>query len=174
MEENNMNKIKFGILFLLVAASIAAVGSAALSNVTLNRSVSAGQIMVDTDQNVAVQITNISKYTNLVKTDADGKVKFDLNEAINNNKSNGFNTDAIFSLGNTSSGVIKIKNNSDVPIGVTMVNDASSGNSMTLIATNNAGNTIGIGSSADFYFTINTSGQAANKTLNAVLRIEGK
>lgn len=169
-----MNKFKFGILFLLVAVSIAAVGSAALSNVTFNRSVSAGQIMVDTDQNVAVQITNISKYNNLVKTDADGKVRFDLNEAINNNKSNGFNTDAIFSLGSTSSGVIKIKNNSDVPIAVTMVNDANSGNSMTLSATNNAGNTIGIGASADFYFTINTSGQAANKTLNATLRVEGK
>ena len=108
-----MNKLKFGVLFLLVALSIAAVGSAALSNVTFNRSVNAGQIMVDTDQNVAVQITNISKYSNLVKTDANGKVKFDLNEAINNNTSNGFNTDALFSIGSTSNGAIKIKNNSD-------------------------------------------------------------
>ncbi len=169
-----MNKFKFGVLFLLVAMSIAAVGSAALSNVTFNRNVNAGQVMVDTDQNVAVQITNISKYNNLVKTDATGKVSFDLNEAINNNKSNGFNTDAVFSVGNTSTGVIKIKNNSDVPIGVTMVNDANSGNALTLVATNNAGNTIAIGASADFYFTINTSGQAANKTLGATLRVEGK
>ncbi len=169
-----MNKLKFGVLFLLVALSIAAVGSAALSNVTFNRSVNAGQIMVDTDQNVAVQITNISKYSNLVKTDANGKVKFDLNEAINNNTSNGFNTDALFSIGSTSNGAIKIKNNSDMPITVTMNNDANSGNSMSLVPINNGSNTIGVGASTDFYFSINTNGQAANKTLSAVLRVEGK
>jgi hypothetical protein len=168
-----MKKLRLGVLFLFAAISIAAVGSAALSSVSFDRSVSAGQILVDTDQNVAIQITNTSKYSSLVKTEADGKVTLNLNEAINNNASGGFNTDAIFSLGTPSSGVIKIKNNSDLPVSVSMTNDAGN-NAITLSPTSNSSSTIGIGASGDFYFTINTNGQDALKSLNAVLRIQGQ
>ena len=76
-----MKKLKLGLLLLVIALGVVAVGSAALSSVSLDRSVSAGQVLVDTDPNVAVQITNISGYPGLVKTEADGQVSLHLNEA---------------------------------------------------------------------------------------------
>ncbi|HWT76464.1 MAG TPA: hypothetical protein VN258_17340 [Mobilitalea sp.] len=168
-----MNKLKLSVLFIFAALSIASVGSAALSSVSFDRSASAGQILMDTDKNVAVQVSNISKYTNLVKAESDGKVSISLNEAINNNSANGFNTDAIFEIGSPTSGVVRIKNNSDIPITVTLNNDLNSTNSMSIIPANNSSATIGVGSSSDFYFTINTNGQDALKTLNAVIHVEG-
>lgn len=169
-----MSKLKLGVLLILTALGIAAVGSAALSYVSFDRSVNAGQVLVDTDQNVAVQISNSSKYTGLVKTDASGKVTLNLNEAINSNASAGFNTDAIFTIGTASSGAIKIKNNSDTSITVSMVNDVNSSNALTISPTNGSSATIGAGASADFYFTINTSGQSALKSMKAVLHIQGQ
>lgn len=173
--EFNLKRLKLSAVLIVAALSIAAVGSAALSSVTFNRNVSAGQILVDTDENVAIQITNAStKYPGLVKTGADGKITINLNEAINNNVNSGFNTDALFSIGTPANGVIKIKNNSDIPVTVSMTNDAGNINAISLIPANNSSNIISAGSAADFYFTINTSNQAAAKPLNAVLYIEGK
>ncbi len=169
-----MKKFRLGVLLLFAAFGIAAVGSAALSGVSLDRTASAGQILVDTDQNVAIQISNTSKYTGLVKTESDGKVTLNLNEAINNSASGGFNTDAVFSIGSPTNGVIKIKNNSDMPVNVTMANDVGNNNAITMSPANNSSSTIGIGSAADFYFTINTNGQDALKTLNAVLKVQGQ
>ncbi len=166
-----MRKFKLGALLLVASLSIAAVGSAAFSGVAFERTVSAGQVLVDTDANVAIQITNISNYANLVKTEADGKVSLNLNEAINTNKSGGFNTDAIFSIGTTNSGVVKIKNNSEVAVTVALANQSSS-NAITLNPTNSSSSTIGAGASADYYFTINTNGQDALTNLNAVLQVK--
>jgi hypothetical protein len=171
MEETIVKKLKLSALFIVAALSIAAVGSAALTSLSFDRSVSAGQILVDTDPNVAIQVSNISNYTGLVKTDTDGKVSFDLNEAINNNRNSGFNTDAVFSIGTAATGAIKIKNNSDIPIAVSMTND---NNAISLIPANNSNATIGVGTSGDYFFTINTNGQDAMKTLNAVIHVEGK
>ncbi|MDF2541561.1 MAG: hypothetical protein K0S47_1279 [Herbinix sp.] len=168
-----MKKFKVGALFLFAALSIAAIGSAALSSLSFDRSVTAGQILVDTDENVAIQISNTSTYAGLVKTESDGKVTLHLNEAINNNGNSGFNTDAVFSIGTPTSGVIKIKNNSDIPIKVTMSNDGNN-NSITMSPTGNSSETIGVGAAGDYYFTVNTNGQDALTTLNAVLHIEGK
>lgn len=168
-----MKRLKLGVLFLAAALSIAAVGSAALSSVSFDRNVSAGQILVDTDQNVAIQITNSSKYSGLVKTEADGKVSLNLNEAINNSTNSGFNTDALFSIGSAANGVIKIKNNSDIPVSVSMTN-ATGNNAISLSPTSSSSSTIGVGASGDYYFTIDTNGQDALKTLNAVLRVQGQ
>ncbi len=168
-----MKRLKIGVLFLAAVLSIAAVGSAALSSVSFDRNVSAGQILVDTDQNVAIQITNTSKYTGLVKTESDGKVSLNLNEAINNSTNSGFNTDALFSIGSAANGVIKIKNNSDMPVSVSMTN-ATGNNALSLSPTSSSSSTIGIGASGDYYFTIDTNGQDALKTLNAVLRVQGQ
>lgn len=169
-----MKKFKLTTLLILVALCIVAVGSAALSSVSFERSVSAGQVMLDTDPNVAIQITNTSKYENLVKTNEDGKISLHLNEAISNNKKSGFNTDALFSIGTASSGVIKIKNNSDIPVTVTLTNDVNNNNGISLVPSNNSSATIGVGASGDYYFTINTNNQDALKSLNATLKVEGK
>ena len=169
-----MKKFKLGALFIIAALIIAAVGSAALSAVSFDRTVKAGKILVDTDENVAIQVTNTSKYPGLVKADANGKVSLNLNEAINSNSNSGFNTDALFTIGSATSGVFRIKNNSDMPVTVSMTNDSGNNNAITLTPANNSNATIGIGGSSDFYFTINTNGQEATKSLNAVLRVEAK
>ncbi|EGD48806.1 hypothetical protein Cpap_3230 [Ruminiclostridium papyrosolvens DSM 2782] len=171
-----MKKLKLSVLLVVVAVAIAAVGSAALSSVSFDRSVKAGKILVDTDDNVAIQITNISKYQGLVKADSKGKVSININEAINSNSNtnSGFNTDAIFTIGSTSSGVIKIKNNSDAPVSVSIINESGNNNAIALTPVNNGNNTINVGGSGDFYFTINTTGLEPSKTLNGVLHVEAK
>ncbi len=167
-----MKKFKFSFLLIIAALAIAAVGSAALSSISFGRSVT-GQVFVDTDENVAIQISNISNYVGLVKTDTDGKVSFNLNAAVGNRANGGYNTDANFSIGTASSGVVKIKNNSDIPVTVTM-NNTSNNSAISLVPTNGSSATIGVGSSSNYYFTINTNGQDASKELNAVVHIEGK
>ncbi|HWT75408.1 MAG TPA: hypothetical protein VN258_11935 [Mobilitalea sp.] len=169
-----MSKFKLSAVLIGAALCIAAVGSAALSGVSFDRNVNAGQVLVDTDKNVAIQISNISNYTDLVKTQSDGKVEFDLNQAINNDVNSGFNTDATFTIGSPTSGVVKIKNNSDIPVTVTMDNNLNNSNAISFIPVNSSNATIGVGSSSDFYFTVNTTDQDALKTLNAVIHVEGK
>ncbi|NLK27862.1 MAG: ABC transporter ATP-binding protein [Clostridiales bacterium] len=127
--------------------------------------------VVDTDDNVAIQITNISNYSGLVKTQNDGTVSFNLNEAINNSAKSGFNTDATFTIGTPNSGVIRIKNNSDIPVNVYMTSDNNQ--AIKLNPTTSSSSTIGVGSASDFYFSLDTSDQNAAKSLNAVLHVEG-
>ncbi|MFU0827368.1 MAG: DUF2807 domain-containing protein [Lachnoclostridium sp.] len=168
-----MKKLKIGSLLILGALIITAAGSAALSSLSFDRTVQAGKILVDTDENVAIQITNTSNYPGLVKTDEDGKVSLNLNEAINNSSNSGFNTDAFFTIGSASDGVVKITNNSDIPVSVSMTN-AGDNNAISLIPANNSNTTIDVGSSSEFYFTINTNGQKAAQSLSAVLHVDGK
>jgi P pilus assembly chaperone PapD len=167
-----MKRLQFSALLVIASLSIAAVGSAALSSLSFDRTVYAGQILVDTDSNVAVQITNTSNYTGLVKTEADGKVSLNLNQAINNDVKSGFNTDALFSIGSSQNGVIKIKNNSDLPITVSL-SDTADNNAIQMAPVTGSSTTIGVGSAGSFYFTVNTNGQDAAKTLNGVLHVEG-
>lgn len=168
-----MRKLRISIVMIIMALSIAAIGSAAISSLTFERSVAAGQILLDTDPNVAVQITNNSSYPNLVVTNPDGKISLNLNEAINNSSSGGFNTDATYSIGTFASGVVKIKNNSDVDIIVTLTNDVGNLGALTLLPSNNASPTIAVGTSRDFYFVLDTTNQDAVKAINAVLKVEG-
>lgn len=163
-----MKRLKISALLIIAALSIAAVGSAALSSLNFDREVSAGQILVDTNENVAIQITNVSHYDDLVKTNPNGEVSLNLNAAINNNMNNGFNTDAQFSIGTSENGVIKIKNNSDISVNVNLT-DADG---ISLSPVRGSGNTIGVGEAVDFYFTIDTNGKNAMDNLNAILHIE--
>lgn len=166
-----MKRMKLRVLFLVAAVSILAVGSAALATVNFERNADA-RILVDTDDNVAIQIINTSNYDRLVKTAPNGKVSFDLNEAINNKANNGFNPDAIFTVGSPTNGVIKIKNNSDIPVTVTM--NSAGDNAISILPVNSSEATIGVGSSSDFYFTIDTNGRSALENLNSVVKIEGR
>jgi len=166
-----MKKLQIAALVLLAGLSIAAVGTAALSSLSMDRNISGGKVLVDTDENVAVQITNISDYDGLVKTDANGKVSFYLDEAISGDSGTGFNTDALYNIGSKQDGVIKIRNNSDVPVTVSM--NSSDGNSISLLPVEGSGSRIDVGTAASYYFVVNTQGQKAGSTLNAVLHIEG-
>lgn len=168
-----MKYFKLSALLIIAALSVAAVASAALNGISFDRNVSGGKVLVDTDSNVAVQFMNTSKYTDLVKTDSDGKVSLNLSQAIGNNVNTGFNTDAIFTIGSASTGVIKIKNNSDVPVGISLTSDPNN-NALSINPVNGSNSTIGSGATSDFYFIINTNGQDAQKILNAVLHVEAK
>lgn len=166
-----MKRLKLSALLIIAGLSIAAVGSAALSSISFDRSVSAGRVLVDTDENAAIQITNISDYADLVETQTNGEVSLNLNAALGTNPNSGFNTDAVFSIGTSSNGVIKIKNNSDIPVTATLTNAGDQ--SITMNPVNGSGNTIDAGRSGDFYFTVNTGGKNAADLLNATLHIEG-
>lgn len=168
-----MKKFRLSAVLMIAALLMATVGSAALSGISFDRGVSAGQVLVDTDANVAVQFTNISTYTGLVQTGTDGKVSINLNQAISNSSSSGFNTDAAYTIGTAASGVIKIKNNSDIPVTVTLTNDAGNAGAITLTPVTTGSATITAGSSADYFFAINTDGQDAVKSLSAVLHVAG-
>lgn len=169
-----MKSFKIGVLFLVAAFSIAAAASAALSNLSFDRSVSAGRVMVDTDENVAVQITNMSNYSGLVKTDADGKASINLNEAISTSFGKGFNTSAEFHIGTSANGVIKIKNNSDIPVTVSMTDESGSEGAISINPVAGSGFTIEVGQAGEYYFTVNTFGKGASSDeLKAVLHIEG-
>lgn len=165
-----MKKLQFSFLLIIAGLIVAAVGSAALSAISLDRNISAGRVLVDTDENVAIQITNISTYTDLVKTETNGEVSLNLNAALGNSN-NGFNTEALFSIGTADNGVIRIRNNSDIPVTATLT-DSSSG-AITMIPVSGSGYTIEVGRATDFYFTVNTAGKRASELLNATLHIEG-
>lgn len=166
-----MKKLHLSVLLIIVGLGIAAVGSAALSAISFDRSVSAGKVLVDTDENVAIQITNISSYTELVKTEANREVSLNLNAALGSNPNGGFNTDALFSIGTATNGVIKIRNNSDIPVTATLINSADGAIMMSPV--NGSSNSIDAGKAVDFYFTVNTTGKKAADLLNATLHIEG-
>ena len=166
-----MKRLKFSALLMIAGLSIAAAGSAALSSIAFDRSVSAGRVLVDTDENAAIQITNISNYSDLVETETNGEVSLNLNAALGANPNSGFNTDAVFSIGTSSNGVIRIKNNSDIPVTATLT--AAGDQSIAMNPANGSDNTIDAGRAGDFYFSVNTGGKNTADLLNATLHIEG-
>lgn len=168
-----MKKIKLFLLLTIIAISIIGVGSAALSDVSFDRSVSGGKILVDSDPNVAIQITDLPKYEGLVEIGQNGAVSLNLNKGISSNSNLGFNSDAVFSVGSAESGAILIKNNSDIPIVVSLTNDSSQ-NSISINPVNGSDYRIGVGQAVQFYFTIDTTGYSALEHLNAVMHIESQ
>lgn len=62
-----MKRLKLSVLLIIIGLSIAVVGSAALSSISFDRSVSAGRVIVDTDENAAIQITNTMDWINWEK-----------------------------------------------------------------------------------------------------------
>lgn len=168
-----MKRFKLSILLIVAALSIAAVGSAALSSLSFERDVTAGQILVDTDPNVAIQITGVGDYTKLVTENSNGEVSIDLNKVINR-ENGGFNTEARFQIGTGSNGVIRITNNSEIPVTVSLISASDlTKNGITMIPADGGSNTITPGQSGDYYFVINTSGLPQGTVLNATLSVQG-
>ncbi len=161
-------RIKIGALLIAVALLALTYGSAAMTSLTIDRTVTAGTVKTDTDANVVVKFAALGAYTSLMSTDADGVVSFDLGEALTNGAT-GFNADAQFAIGSTTAGVFQITNNSNISITVSL-----SGGGTGLVLKDLTGatsSTITSGSAQSFYFEINTAGMAAGSSLGGTLQI---
>lgn len=140
-----MRRMKLSALFLVVALGVAAVGSAALTTINLDRNMTV-DVVSDTDVNAAVQFSEFTKYPGLL-VETGGVVSLDLNQAINDNATAGFNPNAVFTIDDA----FTITNNSDIAVVV------SSDNVVTL-AGSSGSLTIPVGGSSTFDVTINTAG----------------
>ena len=172
-----MKRTKLSALLIVAALSILAVGSAALTSIYLDRNVSAGSVLKDTDTGVAIQFTPMNGYDtkNIFVTDSStGEVSFDLTKAVATGKTlNGWNTDARFLVGSASTPVFSLTNNSDLAVTVNFNDSAIQGvDVVNLIGSS----TIAAGATQEYYFNIDTSNGAAGdatKTLGGILEIRG-
>ncbi len=147
-----MKRFKLSALVITVALLVAVVGSAALSQITFDRSLS-GSVYADMDPNAAIVFAANNGYSSVV-TQQDGIVSINLAQAINNDTALGFNTQALFNIGTAAAPVFNVTNNSDVEITLNL-NTTTAGLSMSPAA---GDYTIAAGTSKDFYFTFDTTG----------------
>lgn len=161
-----MRSFKLWGLLIVVGILVTSTGTAALSSLSLEREVSAGTVLSDTDPDVSVKFENLSTYNDLMLVSS-GKVEFNLNAAIGNSLQDGFNTDAEYAIGTAASPLFKITNNSDVSVTVSI-----SGNGVVSLM-NATGSTaiISPGQSSSFYFEVNTTNVNAGIDLTENLTI---
>lgn len=160
--------MKLSALFLVVALSVAAVGSAALTQIDFTRD-TAGTVLSDTASNVAVKFTAVTDYEAAVDEAANGEIAIDLNDAfaaVTNQASNGFNPNAVFTVGD-GTGIYTITNNSDSEIIVTL-EQATTGLTMSPIG---GDNTLLPGDTTAFSFTIDTNGKAKDAPLTGKVTV---
>lgn len=164
-------RLKVAGVLIIVALLTIGYGSAALTAISLDRSVGAGTVLVDTDSNVAVKFSALGTYTGFI-TETNGKVSFNLAKAIKNGVAGaGYNTEAQFTVGNGTTPVFQVTNNSDVAIKVTMAAGAV-GLSLYDDADAAAGTTsIAPGASDSFYFKIDTAGKIPTTALTGTLHV---
>ena len=175
VEENPMKRIKLGVLLIVAALSIIAVSSAALSSISLNRSVQAGAVLVDTTSGVAIQFTAMNNYDakGVFITNSNGEISFNLKQAVaSNDVLNGWNTAGHFLIGSQTTPVFAISNNSDLPVTVHFNDSASQAvGVVTLVGST----TIAAGASQTYYYDINTtiSGVSTTAALEGTIEVRG-
>ncbi len=164
-------RIKIGALLIAVALVALTYGSAAITSVTIDRTITA-TVKSDIDANVAVKFTALGTYSSLMSTDADGVVSFNLSKVLTPatpGSATGFNADAQFTIGKSSACVFQITNNSNLSITATM-----SGGGTNLVLKDSTGatsSTIAPGAAKSFYFEIDTTGKTAGSSINGTLQI---
>ncbi|NCA80178.1 MAG: hypothetical protein EOM76_08355 [Sphingobacteriia bacterium] len=166
-------KFKLPILFLVCAILVAGFGAAALSTVSLERNVTAGTVLADTDANVAVKFEAVGTFNDrgVLNTDATtGKVAIELGKVLQN--AQGFNTAAQFTIGSSGNNGVKITNNTDVAVKVSM--PATGG--LSLYSDNSAVNGDGLeiaaGANKVFYFKLDTTGINKNTAISGTLSVK--
>ncbi len=161
-----MKNVKLSLVLIVVALMVAAVGSAALASISLDRTVEAGQVLTDIDPNAAIVFTADAAYSTVIDsaTKANGEVILDLNGAISNTLTEGYNTEATFAIGTSAAPVFYITNNSDAPVAVNL-SGANGGLSLVNPGTVPAGGKVG------FYFAIDTHGVAAGSSIGGTLTV---
>ncbi|MDD2534073.1 MAG: hypothetical protein PHC86_05185 [Eubacteriales bacterium] len=156
-----MKNVRLSLALVLIALLVAGIGSAALSVISLDRSVEAGVVRSDVDADVAVQFAALGSYgdNGFVSVDATtGEIAFDLKKAVSNSANGGWNTDAHFVVGSAANGVFEVANNSDVAVKVSLTG-ATGGLTLKDSSGAAAGSSVIEAGSADsFYFDIATAG----------------
>lgn len=93
-------KLKVSVLIIVVALLAFSYASAALTSISLDRDVSAGTVLSDTDSNVAVKFTAGTGYASVLDETAGGEISLDLSSILTS-PATGFNTEASFTIGGT-------------------------------------------------------------------------
>ncbi len=167
-----MKKIRLSLALVLIALLVAGIGSAALSVISLDRTVEAGVVLSDVDSNVAVQISALGNYDEigLFNEAASGEVSFDLKAVLSTAGDSGWNTDAHYVIGSAANGVFQVTNNSDVSVVVSL---ASVTGGLTLVDStgDNNGTTVVAGASQTFYYDIATAGVNKATVVGGTLQI---
>lgn len=162
-----MKKLRLSALFLAAALLVTAVGSAALSNISFDRTVNAGTVLSDTNLNVAVKFEDTSNKPGFMVTSTAGIVSFNLNAFVSSGVG-GFNANTTYTLGAANDGVFKVTNNTDRSIQVSL-SGASKGLAMLPVT---GGSTIlTSGASSEYYFTLDTTGYTAETALTGSVHI---
>lgn len=148
-------KLRFTTLMLLAFLLTAGLATAAISSVSLTRTVSAGSVVSDTDTNAVIRFTVGTGYTSVVSVSANGVVSINLAQSAS------FNPSATFTIGTEAAPVFTITNNSAATISVALTSPTGG---LTLVGDN----TIASGQSASYRFSITTttSGTTIGGTLS--------
>lgn len=163
---------KLALALIMFALLTASYGAAALTSISMDRTVAAGTVLADTNTNVTVKFEALGTYATagIMTEDANGKVSFDLSKVLTA-PATGFNTEAAFTIGSTSAYVFKITNNSNIAAKVSLTGatgglqlwDASG--QVTTFTTINAG------ASASFYYKINSASIAKATAISGTLHV---
>jgi len=166
-------RIKVGVIIITVATLALTYGSAALTSVTIDRTITAGTVKSDIDKNVSVKFEALESYESMMRVNKKGVVSFDLSQAMING-ADGFNPDAQFTIGNAKAGVFQITNNSNISIKVSLKPGVHCG---LVLKDSNGEKTptiIDSGKAQSFYFEIDSTGSFAGNTINGILLIREK
>lgn len=165
-------RLKLSVVLIFIAILTISYGAAALTSVSLDRDVSAGTVLVDTDANVAVKFEALTGYTTFL-SQSGGKVSFDLSKAINDVTTRGYNTESQFTIGNAASSVFRVTNNSELAITISLngVNGLKMYDVTDVEATTISPRTINPGLSSSFYFKIDTAGVPAGSAISGTIQV---
>ncbi|NTW95375.1 MAG: hypothetical protein HGB31_01980 [Erysipelotrichaceae bacterium] len=156
-------KLKLTVLAFLAVLLISSLSAAALTSLSIDRTVESGTVLADTNANVAVKFAAGTGYASVLSESADGKVAFDLSKLLVNS-ANGFNTDAQFQIGTALLPVFVLTNNSDDAVTV-----ALSGATGGLVLVGSA--SVASGASANYYFTIDSTGIAKSTAIGGTIQV---
>ncbi|NCA80179.1 MAG: hypothetical protein EOM76_08360 [Sphingobacteriia bacterium] len=166
-------KLKLPILFLVCAVLVAGFGAAALSTVSIERNVTAGTVLADTDSNVAVKFEASGTFQNknVLTTDNAGKVAIELGKLLKNNQG-GFNTAAQFTIGSSQNDGVYITNNTDVAVKVSLPSTGGLSLCVDNTTVDNNGYSLSAGDRKLFYFKLDTTGINKNTAISGTLSVK--
>ena len=156
-------KLKLTAFVFLTVLLVSSLGAAALTSLSIDRSVVSGTVLADTSANVAVKFAAGTGYTGVMSETAGGKVSFDLATLLTS-PATGFNTEAAFQIGTALAPVFTITNNSDATVSVSL---ASATGGLSLVGAS----TIAAGASVNYYFSLNSAGVAKTTAIGGTIQV---
>jgi hypothetical protein len=173
-----MNRLLLsGLALALLTVIVSAIPTSALTAVTLTRPAQAEVVSDNSTAAVHIECINNSgglNYSNVCDYGATGAVTLRLKNGIGGSAT-GFNPAASFTIGSTNQRVVKVTNNSMIPVKV-WLDGSNSQLKMydaggTLRDSNTNAASISSGASQEFYFTVDTTSASSGQTLSATLHV---